>query len=477
MVPLQKNLRYCFLIIFVVFVWVLFFVKSYVVRDPDLGWHLQLGKYIFQHGIPPTDIFSYTMPSFPFIDHSWLSDVLLFVIYQTAGFFGLAALFATITLLIFFLILPKNILRFAWVPMILGWSVFLSRTGVRTQVVDWVFLAILYRLFADEKLWKQFGFLVPIIMFLWVNLHGGFAMGIVVLAVVIAVKSWQVKKITLRDIITFLFSIGATCINPYGVRIWDEVGMTMADPHLRTAIVEWQPFYLVQTVDFGFWMLAVLTFTFWWRYKTAIAWWKLLLVLLFFCAGIVSVRHVPLFVVVAVPLLTELLQKVRNEFTHTAVALARVKKFMGILLLLSLFVFGMQVILILRNMQVVFGKEPISANAIEVIKKTHKNGQLFSEYNWGGYLIWQFPSKRVFIDGRMPSWRFDAPEQESSWAMKEYQEVFESEEAMKRIFAKYDVTMVLLAPRRDTAFFMWLEKNKWQKIYGDNEAIIHQKIN
>ena len=56
----------------------------------DLGRHLKLGEIIVQQkNIPKTNLFSYTYPDFPFINHHWLSEVIFFI---TAKSFGLSSL-------------------------------------------------------------------------------------------------------------------------------------------------------------------------------------------------------------------------------------------------------------------------------------------------------------------------------------------------------------------------------------------------
>ncbi|RME56323.1 hypothetical protein D6779_10780, partial [Candidatus Parcubacteria bacterium] len=40
------------------------------------------------------------------------------------------------------------------------------------------------------------------------------------------------------------------------------------------------------------------------------------------------------------------------------------------------------------------------ADAVAWIKENHPQGNLFNEYNWGGYLIWALPEYPVAVDGR-----------------------------------------------------------------------------
>src|SRR3990167_10696773 len=79
--------------------------------DPDFGWHVRMGNYILANGIPQTDPLSYTMPNFPFIDHEWLTNVLMAVGYERLGMAGLAGGFAGLTPLVGWVGFPRAFWR------------------------------------------------------------------------------------------------------------------------------------------------------------------------------------------------------------------------------------------------------------------------------------------------------------------------------------------------------------------------------
>ena len=67
--------------------------------DPDVWWHLRTGQLTLQnHSVFHTDPYSFTRFGQPWINHEWLSDVLLFGIYRLAGFGGLIVAFAAVSL-------------------------------------------------------------------------------------------------------------------------------------------------------------------------------------------------------------------------------------------------------------------------------------------------------------------------------------------------------------------------------------------
>src|SRR3990172_11624222 len=64
---------------------IVFWIRGIMLLDPDFGWHLRMVELILQNGISKTDPFSYTMPSYPFVDHEWLTNVVMSKIYGWSG--------------------------------------------------------------------------------------------------------------------------------------------------------------------------------------------------------------------------------------------------------------------------------------------------------------------------------------------------------------------------------------------------------
>src|SRR5437870_1663221 len=73
-----------------------FWLRGTLFLDPDFGWHVRMGNLILASGIPATDPFSYTMSSYPFGDHEWLTNIFLAKAMGGIGYIFLAALFAVI---------------------------------------------------------------------------------------------------------------------------------------------------------------------------------------------------------------------------------------------------------------------------------------------------------------------------------------------------------------------------------------------
>ena len=92
-----SNLKKYQRLILFLFIFVLFFLVCCFNLDPDFGWHLSSGNFYLVHNyIPSTDIFSYTAPNFPWINHEWLLDVLIAFLYKFGGYLLLSFVFSFI---------------------------------------------------------------------------------------------------------------------------------------------------------------------------------------------------------------------------------------------------------------------------------------------------------------------------------------------------------------------------------------------
>lgn len=481
---------------------VIFFVWGWKTWDPDFGWHIQMGKYIMSQGIPATDPFSYTMQSFRFVDHEWLTNVALYRGYMTIGKAGLAIVFTLLAAGALIVAVPKNLRVWALIPGLLAASILLPSTGVRPQVETWAGLAVLLRLRWNREIWKKWRWLVPAGFGLWSNLHAGFFLGLASLAWIIIWQGLEDKRVDGKDVMVWILSAVATLINPYGWRLWYEVWMQISDGNLRWAIAEWQPFWV--NPGFGFLFLAVMWVMFGIKFTKALEWWKTALVGALLLAGMSSLRHEPLFAIVATPVIAVLLKKMYEKVAINAESRKRAKIFYLVLAGVAGVIWIWQTGVALRDVGMGnLDKKYYPYAAVNFLEKQNLRGNLFASYNWGGFLIWKMPDRKVFIDGRMPSWRWGlwpekgtAPMGESVSAFADYRTIA-GDGKYEELFNHYGITTVLWskpAKKEEKTGWMavvdkWLAerviKNKktisfgdrlekeWRKIYEDEVAAVY----
>ena len=74
----------------------LFTMAARGVTDPDVWWHLRTGQLMLQnHSFFHTDPYSFTRFGAPWINHEWLSQVLMFLVFRVCGFGGLISIWKT----------------------------------------------------------------------------------------------------------------------------------------------------------------------------------------------------------------------------------------------------------------------------------------------------------------------------------------------------------------------------------------------
>ncbi|HZI48042.1 MAG TPA: hypothetical protein VFD75_09635, partial [Pyrinomonadaceae bacterium] len=180
---LDRTLR----VVFSVYVFAYaFFFAARPLSDADFWWHLKTGEYIVNtRAIPTTDFFSFTNYGKPWVAHEWLSEVIFYLIYSHFGFNVLIVVFAILTALAFWIVYIRSNSHplIGSAAALLGvWTV-LPTIGVRPRVftllLSSVYLALLARYLKRGK-GREIWWLVPL-MALWVNLHGGFLIGLVLI--------------------------------------------------------------------------------------------------------------------------------------------------------------------------------------------------------------------------------------------------------------------------------------------------------
>ena len=163
----------------------LFTMAARNVTDPDVWWHLRTGQLIVQtRAVFHTDPYSFTRFGQPWVDHEWLSQILIFGLYRLAGWGGLIVGFGAVIAAAFFVVFLRCPGRpyVAGVITLLGAFASAPSWGVRPQMLTLllasVLLLILERSYERPKLlWWT-----PALMLLWVNLHAGYAVGIALMA-------------------------------------------------------------------------------------------------------------------------------------------------------------------------------------------------------------------------------------------------------------------------------------------------------
>jgi hypothetical protein len=187
--------------------------------------------------------------------------------------------------------------------------------------------------------------------------------------------------------------------------------------------------------------------------------------LAFLYLGFSSWRHMPLFLIVSTPLWISITQGIAGSELLKVIR----KKWFLAFMALAVFLIAQQ-----KMTKVIpfnFSLERLAADgnyplgAVKYLKENPIEGRMFNEYNWGGFLVWQYPEKKVFIDGRMPSWKFGGQK-----IFEEFNGVFKYEENWQDTLKKYDVGFALVYSSPPN--MIMFSNFGWKEVYRDQFSVI-----
>ena len=456
------------------------------VDDPDFWWHLRTGQYIVQtHSIPHHDIYSFTNAGKPWIAHEWLSEVIFYGVYRALEWGGLIVLFGAVIGGAFAL----TYFRSAGRPYIAGLAVLLAAVstyptwGVRPQMFSLLLTSVfLFLLLRDEdqpgltrSLWW-----LPALMLLWANLHAGYAVGLaLILAVFVGTLldgafGFQASEIARRKAqglaVIFLVCTAIVLLNPNGIRLLSYPIETLRSQAQQNYIAEWvspnfhegrfQPFLALLFLTFL--ALAVSP-------KRARP--RDLLLLLGTAYGAMrSIRHIPIFALVAAPILAEQILAILKQRNWAAWVDApdRVpplkKATVNAVLMLAVFAFVVLRVDLLVRRQSSTEAEHYPAAAVQFLTTDRPPGPIFNYYDWGGYFIWKlYPAYRVYIDGRADVYGDDF--------LDSFAQTYRAQTDWRAALDRYGVNTVVLPPKTAMAAELRREPG-WGNVFEDKQAVV-----
>lgn len=444
----------------------------------DLGWHLAAGDLIRERGhIPFQDPWSFTLGDRQWYNLSWLWDVISSVLLQYTQFNGL----------VLFVI--------ACGAVIVGYlaSVCLSSGASTAAVCISVFAAcLLYPAFATppniylaaspntatmlfsvifyaECMKRTRWFLLPVMMVLWVNLHGGFPLGFLVIGVFGGVallrRDWENFKI-------YSFA-GAGCfiaifINPLGWHIYDGVAATLGH-FVQTYITEWWSYFanisMPGSIPGIIYILIFVALELRYGNSRPIPPEPRLLSWLFLFLGLYQFRYMAFFFMFStVPLalhIDRLLPKRLNDFEVRKSLLAA-----GLIGACALPLTFMQIkpALGLPHM--------LSEQDARYLQTHFSHARLLNHWNVGGLLIFRtHGTVPVFVDGRAATAYPDD-------LLRDYFKLVEweiDEAAWDAVLEKYRIDAVLWVKAHDNLRRFLVDKKGWKEEYAGSYETIYVK--
>jgi len=463
----------------------LFIMAARSITDPDVWWHLRTGKLILEnHKILASDPYSFTKFGQPWVDHEWLSQVLIFGLHRTAGWGALIAGFAAIIAAAYLIVFLRAPGRPYVAGVITVWGAVASIPcwGVRPQMITLLLASVWLLILERSESSPQVLWWMPLLMLLWVNLHAGYASGLAFLALFLIGDALDAAfgrgEKPLAPRLRRLVLVSAACVavvplNPYGSRLYRYPFETLHSRTMQAYISEWHSpdFHQVRYLPFLLMMLTALVLPALSPQRLRVR--DLLLLSVTMYAALRSARHIPVYVLVAVPLLSSMIQTQLEEtgksnlFAVTG-PLTRTKVVINVVLLSGFLIFtGLRLGYVIRQQPANEAREFPTAAAL-FLARTRPPGPLLNHYNWGGYFIWKlYPAYPVFIDGRADLYG-DA-------FMDEFFSTYSLGGRFWRApLEKWGIRTVVLPP--DTPLVAALKTMPdWKQVFADSQATILTK--
>jgi hypothetical protein len=465
--------------------------------DTDTFWHLRAGEWQVQHrALLRTDQFSHTRAGQPWINHSWLSQIVIYGAYAALGDLGLALYTAILATLGMFLIFRQC----QGDPLVRAGAIIVGATAAaifwtpRPQMASFflstllLYLLWLYREKNVDRLW-----LIPPLVVLWANLHGGFAIGFILLVLATLGEGvrWLLEGVLarpptsgevaqrpdLRPVLRLaaigLISAAAVSLNPYGPSMLLYPFRTVGIGVLRDYIQEWASpnFHSLQTWPFIWLLLGTLVAV--GLSPQRLDWRDAVLLAGTAYGALLAGRNITTFAIVCPPVLVThvdaWLQErgYRLKWHHMPTGGASAA--LNWLLLALIVGAGLVKITLSLAPQTIDRqrRENLPVEATTYLEEHRPPGPLFNSYNWGGYLIWQARDYPVYVDGRTDLYDDEL--------LRVYLAIYYARPGWDERLDEAGINVVLVEPPSPLAKLLAVRED-WQQAYADDVASLFVRV-
>jgi hypothetical protein len=447
--------------------------------DPDLWWHLRAGQWIVENGrVPHTDPFSFTRAGHAWVSHEWLSEVIFYVLYKHGGTAALIIFSAIVTTAGFMLLYLRCPGTRYWAVAAAAFGALAAAPswGVRPQMFTFALASLFLWLLERGESRPQLLFWLPPLFLLWLNLHAGFALGpALMLAYGIGMIAetafgntpWQdARPILLRVLLLLLACVALVPLNPNGAQLYRYPFDTLRSPAMRSVIGEWF------SPNFHEWMYRPFLLA-WLLVLTALATLRarpkgrvLVPLLLTAFAALDAVRHIPIFVLIAIPVLAAALPAASTSLAtsrHPSDSW-RFRPIFNLSVIVLMAGFAIVKWVTLAHNQQAREAEHFPRSAVAFLEASVQPRKLFAYYDWGGYAIWKlYPEYRVFVDGRADLYGDDL--------LRQFETAVLLRSGWRDILDRWDVDSVLLPSSTPLAQALMLDPN-WRTAFADSKAVV-----
>lgn len=389
-------------------------LAAHHIADGDLWAKLALGAHVWKFGaVPATDMFAFT-PVLPvYVDHEYGAGTIFFgalkffgpaglmLLKIVLGFGALLAALATsrkaggtleTTLL---LAIPASAcLLLGYIPVL------------RSHTFTYCFFAVtLLGLEAMRQGKKWPLFILPPMMLIWSNVHGGFVAGLGAIGVYTTFALLTRKHFKLF-LITVSTCSAVTLINIYGPAFWTHLLPALLNR--RPQIAEWQPLPLFASDIFNsfriLFVIVVVSLLAGWRGVEKKNWPGLVMLAITALLAWSSRRHAPFFAVAALAFAGPFLQVLLSRLAGWLPP--RVRDRFKPALNLTILYGALAVFVAIRflpqaslDVLAPVGHDPV--REVDILSRAQVSGNLATPFGWGSYCSWRlYPRLKISMDGR-----------------------------------------------------------------------------
>ncbi len=454
--------------------------------DADIGWHIRTGDWILaHHSVPTHDLFSFSKPGAPWFAWEWLSDIVFALLFRAAGLKGVVLFAAAVLAIYSTLVLRHAFWRGANVlialpVVLLGVGASTVHFLARPHIFTFLFLAIAFwMLDADRRENSRYVWLLVPLSVLWVNLHGGF---FIFLACVVllalgstieaqwAARGWGPAR---RYSLLWAACAAASLVNPYGIKLHLHVFEYLQSGWIRDNVQEFlaPSFRGEGELQFeailmaGLLIAALLIAA---RHFSEALW-----IVFLAHSALTSLRHAPLFCIVAAPLIAGELSSLWGDWAskRPRQSLSRTLHEMGCDLAgpfrrNTVWVPALLAALALAPLdwprdfpQRLFPVSLLARHAQRLATE-----RVLTTDQWADYLIFRnYPLQRVYLDGRSDFY--------GEALGKEYLAVLQLSSNWREVMERRRFDAVLLPPRWPLVE-MLKRSPEWSIAADDGKAIL-----
>jgi len=461
-------------------------VGSPILQDNDIGWHIAAGDLIRTQGsLPKFDPWSFTGGDQVWYNLSWLWDVVLSFINDKTGIEGLFIFAILCPSLAVTLLLASLRKRYAignnaliFMGMITTYCM-LEFANARPQIVGMFFALAFHHILhinrpsiASKKSVKLL-FILPLLIVLWVNIHGSFFVSFIILG------AFGLESIYYRQYkwLARLLAVSAVCVlallvNPYGIHVIDAVLRT-TNSVIAKYIMEWQPFVFGNILGASAWILAFICLSNFKGSNATIA--DKILAIMWLVATFFSIRNMGFMAILGAPYLASNLPADNQQDKNTKKLAAWINniKFSPAIMAVIILAIPISYILLpfLGSEHYKYKVEESPVPAIDFIRQNYSGKRILNDYDLGGKIIYESKGKLpVFIDGR-------AGTAYSEKLLTDFLGFFNLDKDWQQIIEPYNIDVIMVANYSNfsKAYERGSYHDYWQQVYHDKIISIYTK--